>query len=51
MAIDNNTGAIDLTKSETGMKCLIGFVPAGTTDTCPIYVLCQRIEHTREPDE
>ena len=34
MDIDNNTGAIDLSKSETGMKYVIGFVPAGTTDTC-----------------
>jgi hypothetical protein len=34
MAIDSATGAIDLTKSETGLKYVIGFVKAGTTDTC-----------------
>jgi hypothetical protein len=34
MAIDNTTGVIDLSKSQTGMKYVIGFVPAGTTDTC-----------------
>ncbi|HEY4208628.1 MAG TPA: hypothetical protein VGM31_17500 [Puia sp.] len=34
MTIDANTGAIDLTKSETGMQYLIGFVKDGTTDTC-----------------
>lgn len=34
MVIDRNTGAVDLTQSQTGMKYAIGFVPAGTTDTC-----------------
>jgi hypothetical protein len=34
MSIDHNTGAIDLTQSQTGLKYAIGFVPAGTTDTC-----------------
>lgn len=34
MVIDPNTGAINLTKSETGLKYAIGFVRAGTTDTC-----------------
>jgi hypothetical protein len=34
MVIDENTGAIDLTKSETGMQYAIGFVKNGTTDTC-----------------
>ncbi len=34
MAIDQNTGAIDLSKSQTGMLYEIGFVAAGTTDTC-----------------
>ncbi|HVW59148.1 MAG TPA: hypothetical protein VHC48_03905 [Puia sp.] len=34
MVIDPNTGAIDLTKSETGLKYAIGFVREGTTDTC-----------------
>jgi len=34
MVIDPNTGAIDLTKSETGLQYAIGFVKDGTTDTC-----------------
>jgi hypothetical protein len=34
MTIDQNTGAIDLTQSQTGMRYAIGYVPAGTTDTC-----------------
>jgi hypothetical protein len=34
MVLNQNTGAIDLTASQTGMKYYIGFVKAGTTDTC-----------------
>jgi hypothetical protein len=34
MVMDSSTGAIDLTASETGLKYAIGFVKAGTTDTC-----------------
>jgi len=34
MVIDPNTGAINLSKSETGMQYAIGFVKDGTTDTC-----------------
>jgi hypothetical protein len=34
MVIDVNTGAINLSKSETGMKYAIGFVKNGSTDTC-----------------
>ena len=34
MVIDQNTGAINLTRSETGLKYAIGFVRAGSTDTC-----------------
>ncbi|HWK03271.1 MAG TPA: hypothetical protein VNS58_06550 [Puia sp.] len=34
LVIDSLTGAIDVTKSETGMKYAIGFVKNGTTDTC-----------------
>ncbi|HXB95941.1 MAG TPA: hypothetical protein VNU70_12315 [Puia sp.] len=38
MVIDQNTGAIDLTQSQTGMKYAIGFVRTGTTDTCLNFV-------------
>jgi hypothetical protein len=34
MIIDSNTGAIDLTASDAGQQYAIGFVRAGTTDTC-----------------
>ncbi|MDP4252108.1 MAG: hypothetical protein Q8918_18565 [Bacteroidota bacterium] len=34
LVLDSHTGAIDLTKSETGARYEIGFVKAGTTDTC-----------------
>lgn len=34
MVLDQNTGAIDLTASQTGMKYAIGFVKTGTQDTC-----------------
>ncbi|WP_431209447.1 hypothetical protein ACQ86N_25150 [Puia sp. P3] len=34
MTIDQNTGAINLSKSETGLKYMIGFVKNGSTDTC-----------------
>jgi hypothetical protein len=34
MVIDSASGAIDVTKSETGQRYAIGFVKSGTTDTC-----------------
>jgi hypothetical protein len=34
MVIDSVTGAIDVTKSYTGERYEIGFIKAGTTDTC-----------------
>ncbi len=34
LVMDSKTGAIDLTKSETGQRYSIGFVKSGTTDTC-----------------
>jgi hypothetical protein len=34
MVIDSATGAINVTKTETGLKYAIGFVKEGTTDTC-----------------
>jgi len=34
MTIDQNTGAINLSKSETGLKYMIGFIKNGSTDTC-----------------
>ncbi len=34
MVIDKNTGAINVTKSEGGLRYNIGFIKKGTTDTC-----------------
>ena len=34
MVLNQNTGAIDLTTSQTGMRYVIGYVQTGTTDTC-----------------
>jgi len=34
MVIDKNTGAINLSKSESGLRYSIGWVRKGTTDTC-----------------
>jgi len=34
MVIDKNTGAINLSKSESGLRYNIGWVKKGTTDTC-----------------
>lgn len=34
LVIDNTTGEINVTKSETGAKYIIGFIPAGGRDTC-----------------
>ncbi len=34
MAMDSVTGAIDVTKTESGLRYIIGYVAAGTTDTC-----------------
>jgi hypothetical protein len=38
LAISATTGAIDITQSETGMRFAVGFVRAGSTDTCIQYV-------------
>jgi hypothetical protein len=34
LSIDNSTGVIDITKSETGQRYIIGFIASGSTDTC-----------------
>jgi hypothetical protein len=34
LTIDPNTGAIDLTKSETGVRYSVAFIHSGSTDTC-----------------
>jgi hypothetical protein len=34
MVLDQNSGAINITQSQTGMRYILGYVKAGTTDTC-----------------
>ena len=34
MVLDQNTGAINITQSQTGMRYIMGFVKSGTHDTC-----------------
>jgi len=34
LSINKNTGVINVSKSETGVRYLVGFVKNGTTDTC-----------------
>lgn len=34
LVINDTTGAINITRSENGMRYYIGYVPNGTTDTC-----------------
>jgi len=34
MVLDQNSGAINITQSQTGMRYILGFVKSGTTDTC-----------------
>lgn len=34
LSLNSSTGAIDLTTSQTGQRFSVGFVKAGTTDTC-----------------
>lgn len=34
MALNQQTGVVDLTQSQAGMRYAIGFVPTGTKDTC-----------------
>jgi hypothetical protein len=61
LKLDSKTGAIDLTKSETGQRYSLAFVKNGTTDTCmsqlivagaaymdSVYVLSQSA-HTSKP--
>jgi hypothetical protein len=34
MVIDKNTGSINVSKSETGIRFTVGFIKSGSTDTC-----------------
>jgi hypothetical protein len=43
--IDENTGTIDVSKSETGLKYLISFIPADNSDTLTTFVTISGINY------
>lgn len=45
MEIDHNTGVINVTKSETGIKYQVFFVPEKTVDTCFTYLTLTGIDY------
>lgn len=45
ITIDENTGAINVSKSETGLRYAISFMPAGTTDTLTTFVTISGINY------
>ncbi len=45
MKIDRNSGAINITKSETGLKYVVWFIPNGTKDTCKKFVTISGINY------
>ena len=46
LRINKNSGNIDITESETGLKYLIWFVPTGTQDTCKKFITVSGINYT-----
>ena len=45
LVIDGNTGAINVTKSETGLKYMVAFIPTGSTDTAFEFVTLSGINY------
>ncbi|MBV9962477.1 MAG: hypothetical protein JO072_09535 [Parafilimonas sp.] len=45
MKIDRNSGAINISKSETGLKYVVWFIPNGTKDTCKKFVTISGINY------
>ncbi|HTL06635.1 MAG TPA: hypothetical protein VL307_00210, partial [Chitinophagaceae bacterium] len=46
MVIDKNTGAINITRSEGGLRYNIGFVKKGSTDTCMQNLVLAGVSYT-----
>lgn len=46
LKINPRTGDIDITEGETGLKYMVWFVPAGTTDTCRKYLTVSGVDFT-----
>ena len=45
LTIDQNTGIINVNKSETGLKYKISFIPAGSVDTVTSYIIISGINY------
>lgn len=45
LRIDSITGAINVTKSETGARYIVGFIRNGTTDTCKTEIILAGITY------
>jgi len=45
LKIDRNSGAINITKSETGLKYVVWFIPKGTKDTCKKFLTISGINY------
>lgn len=45
LVMDTNTGIINVTQSESGVKYVVGFVKNGTTDTCHTQVIISGIHY------
>lgn len=46
MKIDRNSGAINITKSETGLKYIVWFIPKDTKDTCKKFITISGINYS-----
>lgn len=46
LKINTTNGDIDITEGETGLKYIVWFVPAGTTDTCKKFLYVSGIDYT-----
>ena len=46
LRINATTGAINVTKSETGLKYLVWFIASGSTDTCKKFITISGVDYT-----
>jgi len=46
LKINSTNGDIDITEGETGLKYIVWYAPAGTTDTCKKFITISGIDYT-----
>ena len=46
LSMNTLNGSINISKSETGLKYLVWFIPKGTTDTCKKYITVSGVNYT-----